>query len=108
MINGVKSATSNVLSGVPQGSVIGPLLFSIYVNDLPSIVSSQVLLFADDVKLFCPIVNQQSNFQLKQDLLLLKEWSMKWLLNFNIVKTFVMHLGMSYILYGWTTPTGSI
>ena len=95
VINGVKLATSNVLSGVPQGSVIGPLLFSIYVNDLPSVVSSQVLLFADDVKLFCPIVNQQSNFQLEQDLLLLKEWSMKWLLNFNIVKTFVTHLGNS-------------
>ena len=62
VINGVKSATSNVISGVPQGSVIGPLLFSIYVNDLPSVVSSQVLLFADDVKLFCPIVNQQSTF----------------------------------------------
>ena len=87
MINGVKSTTSNVLSGVPQGSVIGPLF-----NDLPSIVSSQVLLFADDVKLFCPIVNQQSNFQLEQDLFLPKQWSMKWLLNFNIVKTFVMHL----------------
>ena len=93
VINGVKSATSNVLSGVPQGSVIGPLLFSIYVNDLPSIVSSQVLLFADGVKLFCPTVNQQSNFQLELDLLLLKVWSMKWLLNFNVVKTFVMHLG---------------
>ena len=52
LINGVKSATSNVLSGVSQGSVIGSLLFSIYVNDLPSVVSSQVLLFADDVKFF--------------------------------------------------------
>ena len=57
VINDVKSATSNVLSGVSQGSVIGSLLFSIYVNDLPSVVSSQVLLFADDVKFFCPIVN---------------------------------------------------
>ena len=89
MINGVKSATSNALSGVPQGSV----WFSIYVNDLPSIASSQVLLFADDVKLFCPIVNQQSNFQLELDLLLLKEWLMKWLLNLNVVKIFIMHLG---------------
>ena len=114
MINGVKSATSNVLSGVPQGSVIGPLLFSIYVNDLPSVVSSQVLLFADDVKLFCPIVNQQSNFQLEQDLLLL----IKRMVN-EVVAEFqhcLRHLlciwvtltHVIYILYGWTTPTGSI
>ena len=89
MINGVKSATSDVLSGVPQGSVIGPLLFSIYVNDLPSVVSSQVL-FADDVKLFCPIVNQQSNFQLSIGTrsLITKRVVNKLLLNFNIVKTF--------------------
>ena len=98
---GVASAHAKTQHGVRESQYLsiskishfGPLLFSIYVNDLPSIVSSQVLLLADDVKLFCPIVNQQSNFQLEQDLLLLKEWSMKWLLNFNIVKTFVMHLG---------------
>ena len=93
VINGVKPTTSNFLSGVPQGSVIGSLLFLIYINDLPSQVSSEVLLFADDVKLYCPIVNQQSNFQMEQDLLSLREWSLKWLLNFNVIKSFTMHLG---------------
>ena len=44
-------------------------------------------------QLYCPIVNQQSSTQLQQDLLLLKEWSRKWLLNFNIAKTVIMHLG---------------
>ena len=65
----------------------------IYINDLPSIVSSQILLFADDVKLFCPIMNLECNIQLERDLVSLKEWSRKWLLNFNVLKSFVMHLG---------------
>jgi len=93
VVNGVKSVTSNVLSGVPQGSVMGPLLFLIYVNDIVSVIKFPALLFANDVKIFCPIFNQLSALQLQQDLLALKEWSRKWLLKFNITKTMVMHLG---------------
>ena len=93
VVNGVKSVTNNVLNEVPQGSVMGPLLFLIYINDLPSVITSPALLFADDVNMYRPIVNQQSSTQLQQDLLLLKERSKKWLLNFNIAKTVIMHLG---------------
>ena len=50
--NGSQSDECNVVSGVPQGLVLGPLLFLIYVNDLPRVISSPSLLFADDTKLF--------------------------------------------------------
>ena len=59
---------------------MGPLLFLLYINDLPTYPA---LLFADNVKICRPIVNQLSFTQLQQDLLILKEWSRKWLLNFS-------------------------
>jgi len=101
VLNGVKSVTSDVLSGVPQGSVMGPLLFLIYINDIVSVIKSPTLLFADDVKIFCPIVNQLSVLQLQQDLLALKEWSKKWVLKFNVTKTVVMHLGNTNQCYSY-------
>ena len=55
VLNGCKSGRHKVLSGVPQGSILGPLLFTIYVNDLPQSISSSVFMFADDTKLIRPI-----------------------------------------------------
>jgi len=52
VLNGESSSWTSVTSGVPQGSVLGPLLFSLFVNDLPSIVSSPLVLFADDAKIY--------------------------------------------------------
>ena len=52
VLNGHKSSTIPVTSGVPQGSVLGPLLFTMFVNEILSIVSSPVLMFADDTKIF--------------------------------------------------------
>ena len=52
MLNGQKSGFIPVTSGVPQGSVLGPLLLTIFVNDIPSVVSSPIFMFADDTKIF--------------------------------------------------------
>ena len=74
VINGFQSHESNVISGLPQGSVLGLFLFLIYVNDLPRVISSPSLSFANDTKLFRPITDHDS-FQLFQnDIMTLERW----------------------------------
>ena len=72
-----------VLSGVPQGSVLGPLLFLLYVNDLPNWVKANIKIFADDTKLWGPICSVEDSDVLQEDLRRLKVWSDEWLLHFN-------------------------
>ena len=76
-------------SNVPQGSVLGP----IFVNDIPSIVSSPTLLFADDTKMFRFVKNSDDHTVLQHDLNLLYEWSVHWQLKFNILKCKHIHFG---------------
>ena len=93
VINGVCSDEVNVLSGVPQGSVLGPLLFLVYIDDLPLRVLSEVFLFADDTKLFRIILNKRDQAILQKDLNCLNDWSNKWLLEFNPSKCKFVHFG---------------
>ena len=93
LINGVKSSWVKVESGIPQGSVLGPLLFLIYVNDIPASLQSKCLFFADDCKIFSPILNQDSVDRLQNDLDTLQLWSSIWQLPFNVSKCMVLHLG---------------
>ena len=92
-INGVLSSWVQVSSGVPQGSTLGPLLFSLYVNELPSLVSSQLLMFADDIKLYCTIRSFEDCLVLQNNINILLDWSKRWLLSFNILKCKVLHIG---------------
>ena len=82
-----------VLSGIPQGSVLGPLLFVIYINELPKTVKSTIYLFADDTKIFRSINNQEDTKILQEDLDKLQEWSDTWLLKFHPDKCKRMTIG---------------
>ena len=83
----------DVTSGVPQGSVLGPLIFLLYVNDIPNIVSSFISLFADDTKLWRNVICMADHEWLQQDLNKLCDWSHNWLLKFNVDKCCVMYHG---------------
>ena len=91
------------MSGIPQGSVLEPLLFLIYINDLPNCVNSLVKLFADDLKL---IANAQDKSLVEKDLRSLEHWESIWLLEFNHDKCKVLHTNIisnpchEYILDG--------
>ena len=71
MLNAHKSSWIQVLSGVPQGSVLGPLLFITFVNDLDDVVISKLLKFADDVKLIGQVASERDVDSLRADLQLL-------------------------------------
>ena len=92
-VNGELSLPKPVTSGIPQGSVLGPLLFVLYINDLPDVVQSNILLFADDTKIFQKIDSKEDALLLQKDIDELQLWSDKWLLRFNIDKCHVLTLG---------------
>ena len=86
IVNGQRSSPSVVLSGVPQGSVLGPLLFLCYINDIISGISSPIKLYADDVLIYRIIDNEDDCKMLQRDLDLLQTWAHKWNMSYNPVK----------------------
>ena len=93
------SQWANVTSGVPQGSVLGPILFLIYINDMPFQVQNICKLFADDAKLFCPITKEPSTLQ--SDIESIYAWSKKWQLPFNVGKCKILHIGKNNPKYNY-------
>ena len=86
VINGKKSKWAEVLSGIPQGSVLGPILFVIYINDLPDVLKGRVKMFADDTKVYTHIREQKDSEVLQEDLDNLSKWSERWQRIFNVDK----------------------
>ena len=93
VVDGEVSNWKSVLSGVPQGSVLGPILFLIYINDLDDSITSNVLKFADDTKLFRKVNTDGDKQHLQNDLDRLVKWSEKWQMMFNFGKCKCLHTG---------------
>ena len=97
-INSAVTKPSNVTSGVVQGSVLGPTLFLVYINDMAEEVIHVLLkLFADDSKIFKEIINLNDREILQGTLLKLEQWAKKWQLRFNIDKCVTLTIGKSDI-----------
>ena len=85
-VEGELSDLGKVTSGVPQGSVLGPTLFSVYINDIGENIKSNVRLFADDTILYNSIRNENDTLILQEDLNALEKWEGKWQMSFNVSK----------------------
>ena len=84
VLNGQYSKWAPALAGVPQGSILGPLLFLIYINDLPDNLESLAKLFAGDTSLFSTVHDPSSSAKLlNNDLLKISDWAFKWKMLFN-------------------------
>ena len=92
MVDGKSSRPAQVTSGVLQGTVLGPLLFLVYINDLPKEVNSTSRLFADDCLLYRTIRSEADTIQLQEDLDRLQMWEKNWLMSFNPDKCEVMRI----------------
>jgi hypothetical protein len=93
MIGGTGSEWAEVVSGVPQGSVLGPVLFICYINDMPQSITSMIYMYADDTKIARKVNGDIDHDALQMDLDRLGKWAEKWQLRFNVDKCSVMHLG---------------
>ena len=113
---GCFSEWAPVTSGVPQGSVLGPLLFNLFISDISHNLSTNSALFADDTLLYQPIRSTQDELSLQSDITALEQWTHLNGMQLNIKKTKVMHITRSrkpsvlprYILHGQSltsTPT---
>ena len=81
-----------MVSGVPQDTVLGPLLFLLHITDLLSVVSFTVRLFADDCLIYRNITNKEDQIALQKDLNLLEPWGNTWGMHFNAAKCTIMRV----------------
>ena len=103
VVNGVHSSYVEVTSGVPQGSVLGPMLFLLYINDINNAITSQIKLFADDCVLYRNIHDQNDQVILQNDRDTISSWAEKWLMELNINKFSVLSITLkpNYIFHDY-------
>ena len=84
LLNGQTSKWTNILAGIPLGSALGPLLFLIYINDLPDGLKSICKIFADDTSLYSQINDiDTSNIDINNNLVKISRWAYQWYMSFN-------------------------
>ncbi len=106
-VSGQLSQEAKVLSGVPQGSVLGPLLFLLFINDISDNTIGNIRLFADDTKDFIPITTPVDCLTLQSDLSTLSDWSHTWQLAFNHEKCKILHVGNNNPRHIYTMHSGN-
>ena len=89
-MDGESSDTMLVKSGVPQGTVLGPLMFLVYINDINKNITSSIRLFADDCVIYKTVTSMQEAEQLQDDLRKVYEWTNKWQIKLNVDKCTVL------------------
>ena len=92
-INNTKSVELPVTSGVPQGSVLGPMLFIYFINDLPEVCTVLTKIYADDTKAYTTIQEDRDRARLQETIDNMYEWTQNWQLNFNETKCKILHIG---------------
>ena len=92
VLDGATSFPTHVTSGVPQGTVLGPLLFLLYINDITDEITSEVRLFADDCIMYRQVKNTQDSVDLQKDIDSLCAWEQRWQMQFNKAKCYAMHI----------------
>ncbi len=96
-INGEASSWKETNAGVPQGSILGPLLFLFFINDITDNIQSNISLFADDTSLMETVTDITISFnQLNQDLATLQQWADQWRVKFNASKTVFMYITLKH------------
>ena len=103
-VNGEYSTSSKVMSGVPQGSVLGPVLFLLFISSMTPLIQNFVSLYADDTKLYNYIINNRSAETVQEDLNRLAEWSAKMQMSFHPEKCHRMHLGTNTDKFKYFLP----
>ncbi len=93
VINGTASDWAPVTSGVPQGSVLGPVLFIIYINDIDVGFNNYISNFADDMKIGNSIFTDHDSMSLLEDLRKISDWSQRWEMPFNVNKCHMLQVG---------------
>lgn len=93
VLNTHSAEWKDVLSGVPQGSVLGPLLFVVFINDLVDVVQNAIRMYADDTKILGKADTPEDRARLQEDIDNCVTWANTWLMKYNIAKCKVMHVG---------------